>query len=545
MASLSSVGIPGLMMNSPLSLQNIAWRAENLFGDKEVVSRTETGCHRYTYADVMARARRLAGALSALGVQPGERVGTFAWNDHRHYEAYFAVPCMGAVLHTINVRLHPEQIAFIINHAEDTVLLVAPDLLATLEALKDKIAGVKAFVVLGDTVPETTLDNVHAYESLLAEAPARFEYPRLDENTASGLCYTSATTGDPKGVLYSHRSTWLHTMSIGLADTFAIRERMTVSPISPMFHAQSWGVPYAAAMFGAKLVLPGPHPTPTDLLELFSEEKVNAACGAVTVGIQMKDVLLASPKDRYDLSAFSVFLLGGQAPPRSIMEWWSENHDVHVPQAWGSTETNPIVSWDFLKSKFDDADADLHYEMRTKQGIPMPGIEVRSVDEDGNPVAWDGKTVGELQLRGPWVCSAYFNDDRRSAESFTDGWFRIGDVGTIDADGYVRLVDRTKDLIKSGGEWISSVDLENALMGHPEVSEAAVIGVPDDRWLERPLALVVPVSPESPPTSTDLERHLLIKVAKWWVPDRFVMVDEVPKTAVGKFDKKLMRSRFG
>lgn len=543
MESSSCAFTHGLMMDTPLQLRDIAWRAENLFGDKEIVTRTETGYHRYTYVDCMVRARRLASAMIQLGVGPGERVGTFAWNDYRHYEAYFAVPCMGSVLHTINIRLQVEQIASIVNHADDRVLLVAPDLLPTIEAVRDLIPGVKAFVVLGDFIPDTTLGSVYAYESLLEQAEDNYQFPSLDETAALGLCYTSATTGDPKGVLYSHRSTWLHSMAIGLADTYAIRENMTICPISPMFHALSWDVPYAAAMHGAKLVLPGPHPGPADLLELLSRERVTAACAAVTVGIQMRDTLLASRGD-YNLDAFKVFLLGGQAPPRAIMEWYQDELGVYVPQAWGSTETNPIVCWDFLKSKFDDADTDLHYEMRSKQGIPMPGIEVRAVDEDGNLVPWDGKTVGELQVRGPWVCSAYFNDVKRSMESFTDGWFRIGDMGTIDADGYVRLVDRTKDLIKSGGEWISSVDLENALMGHPAVSEAAVVAIPDEKWLERPLALVVPVTPDNPPSSDDLESHLRTKVAKWWIPDRFVMVDAIPKTAIGKFDKKLMREQF-
>ncbi|MEW6474275.1 MAG: long-chain fatty acid--CoA ligase [Actinomycetota bacterium] len=535
----------GLMMDRPLLLKTLLWRAERVFGDQEVVSRLEGGHrHRYTYGDYAARVRRLAGALEELGVGRGDRVGTLAWNTHRHFEAYFAVPCMGAVLHTINLRLFPDQIAHIINHADDRVLLVDPDLVPMVEDLRDQIPGVRAFVVLADEVPSTRLAPVHAYEDLLAAARPHDAFPDLDENTACGMCYTSATTGDPKGVVYSHRSTFLHTLVLGLHGNFGVREDMTLMPISPMFHVNSWGTPFAAAMQGTKLVFPGPRPDARVYAELIEAERVTHAVGAVTVGIQLRDYLQSSP-ERHDLSSLQVLWLGGQAPPRGLMEWFGERHGVYVPQGWGSTECSPLLTFTSLKRKVAErSDVELHYQVREKQGIPLPGVEIRVVDESGHDLPWDGHSAGELWVRAPWVACAYYRDPERSAESFTDGWFRIGDVGTIDPDGYVRLVDRTKDLIKSGGEWISSVDLENALMAHPGIAEATVIAVPHEKWLERPLACIVAADPEHPPAKEELREFLAGRFAKWWLPDDYVFLPEIPKTGVGKFDKKHLRRQW-
>jgi len=535
----------GLMMDRPLLLKTLLWRAERVFGDQEVVSRLEGGHrHRYTYGEYAARVRRLAMALEELGVERGDRVGTLAWNSHRHFEAYFAVPCMGAVLHTINLRLFPDQIAHIINHADDRVLLVDPDLVPLVEDLRDQIPGVRAFVVLADEVPPTRLAPVHAYEDLLAAARPDYAFPDLDENTACGMCYTSATTGDPKGVVYSHRSTFLHTLVLGLHGNFGVREDMTLMPISPMFHVNSWGTPFAAAMQGTKLVFPGPRPDARVYVELVEAERVTHAVGAVTVGIQLRDYLQSCP-GRHDLSSLQVLWLGGQAPPRGLMEWFGERHGVYVPQGWGSTECSPLLTFTSLKRKVAERpDVDLHYQVREKQGIPLPGVEIRVVDEAGHDLPWDGHSAGELWVRAPWVARAYYRDPQRSAESFTAGWFRIGDVGTIDPDGYVRLVDRTKDLIKSGGEWISSVDLENALMAHPGIAEATVIAARHDKWLERPVACVVAVDPEDPPAKEELRAFLARRFAKWWLPDDYVFLAEIPKTGVGKFDKKQLRRQL-
>jgi fatty-acyl-CoA synthase len=537
--------VQGLMMDRPLLLKTLLWRAERVFADQEVVSRLEGGGrHRYTYADYGARVRRLARALEALGVGRGDRVGTLAWNTHRHFEAYFAVPCMGAVLHTINLRLFPDQIAHIVNHADDRVLLIDPDLVPLVEDLREKIPGVAAFVVLADEVPACRLAPVHAYEELLAAASPSYDFPDFDEHTASGMCYTSATTGDPKGVVYSHRSTFLHTLVLGLHGNFGVREDMTLMPISPMFHVNSWGTPYAAAMQGTRLVFPGPRPDAAAYLELIESERVTHAVGAVTVGIQLRDHLQSSP-GRHDLSSLEVLWLGGQAPPRGLMEWFETNHGVYVPQGWGSTECSPLLTFTFLKRKFAASpDEELRYDLRAKQGVPLPGVEIRVVDGAGRDLPWDGQSAGELVVRGPWVASAYHDDPERSRESFTGGWFRIGDVGTVDPDGYVRLVDRTKDLIKSGGEWISSVDLENALMAHPGIAEATVVAVHHEKWLERPLACVVPVDRELPPAEEELRAFLAERFPKWWLPDEFVYLEEIPKTGVGKFDKKQLRRQF-
>lgn len=529
----------GLMMDRPLLLRQLLWRGENVFGDKEIVTRREGEYHRYTYREFGVRARQLAQALRGLGVGPGDRVGTLAWNTYRHYEAYFGVPCMGAVMHTVNLRLFPEQVAYVINHAQDKVLLVDVDQLPLVERLAADLRSVEAYVVLCDgEIPPTTLSPVYSYEELLAAEDGDLTWPEFDENTAAAMCYTSATTGDPKGVLYSHRSIVLHSLMLSVHGSIGVREDSTFLPISPMFHANSWGVPHAAAMQGTKLVLPGLHPEPRHYLEAIDREQVTHAVGAVTIGVMLRDLIDSEP-DRYDLSSLEVLWLGGQAPPRGLMEWW-QKRNVYVPQGWGMTEASPLATFTALKSKHRTLSEDEVYDVRVKQGLPLPLVEIEVVDESGNALPWNGEDTGEYVMRAPTIAAQY-HDDARSAQSFRDGWFLTGDVGVIDPDGYVQLRDRVKDLIKSGGEWISSVELENALMAHPKVIEAAVVSVPDDRWLERPLACVVV---REPVESGELATYLEERFARWWVPSEYVFLPEIPKTGVGKFDKKLLRVQF-
>ncbi|GAA2536048.1 MULTISPECIES: long-chain fatty acid--CoA ligase [Pseudonocardia] len=532
----------GLIMDRPLLMKQLLWRAERVFGDKRIISRTGAGEDlSYTYAEYAVRARKLAQALTALGVQPGDRVGTLAWNTHRHYEAYVGVPCMGAVLHTVNLRLFDEQIAYIINHGDDRVLLIDPDQIPLVERLAPDLPGVQAYVVLAGEVPETTLSPVHSYEELLAAQDGKLEFPDFPETTASAMCYTSGTTGDPKGVLYSHRSVVLHTLALCLHGSIGVREEAIFLAISPMFHANSWGIPFAAALQGATLVLPGPHPEPKHYLELIDRHEVTHAVGAVTIGVMMRD-LLERDDPHYDVSSLEVLWLGGQAPPRGLMKWFADTHGIVVPQGWGMTEASPLVTFTALKSKYEHVTEDEVYDVRGKQGLPLPLCEVRLVDEGDNDLPWDGKAVGEYHLRSPWMASAYYDDPRSPASYDAQGWFKTGDVGVIDPDGYVQLTDRSKDLIKSGGEWISSVELENSLMAHPAVAEASVVAVPHDKWLERPLACVVTRSPVTP---EELTAHLLEHFARWWIPEEFLFVDAIPKTGVGKFDKKVLRARFG
>ncbi|MBE3559809.1 MAG: long-chain fatty acid--CoA ligase [Ktedonobacteraceae bacterium] len=529
------------MMDCPLLLKTLLWRAEHVFSEKEIVTWTQQGIHRYTYHDYAGRVRRLANALTALGIRQGDRVGTLAWNTYRHFEAYFAIPCMGAVLHTINLRLFPEQIAWIINHASDRILLIDADQLPLIERIRSEIPHVEAVVVFADQLPPTGLDHVYAYEELLAQHAPHYEFPELDENAAAGMCYTSATTGDPKGVLYSQRSLVLHSLVLGMYNNLGVREEMILLPAVPMFHVNSWGLPYAAAMQGTRLVLPGVRPTSQTIAELIEREHVTHAVGAVTVGIQLREFLESSAR-QYDLRSLQILWLGGQAPPRGLMEWWEQHYGVYVPQAWGMTEASPLATFTHVKDRFHQQGREAVYDVRTSQGLPLPLVEIKVADPLGNALPWDGKSVGEFMLRSPWVASAYYNDPERTKQGFLDGWFRTGDVGTINADGYTRLVDRTKDLIKSGGEWISSVDLENALMAHPQVVEAAVIAVPDPKWLERPAAYIVPRSKNDPPSPADLTAFLAQKFPKWWLPDEYIVIDELPKTGVGKFDKKRLRA---
>jgi fatty-acyl-CoA synthase len=529
----------GLMMDYPLTLTHFLERAHTLFPKKEVITRTATGLHRYTYADLYPRACRLANALRTLGVRDGGRVATFAWNTHRHLELYLAVPSSGLVLHTLNIRLFPEQITFIVNHAEDAVICVDESLVAALEPLAPQLKCVRAYVVMGDgPLPQTSLRPLHRYEDLLAAAKPDFAFPHLDEHTAAGMCYTSGTTGNPKGVVYSHRALVLQSFVQATADAFGLSETDVVMPVVPMFHANAWGLPFTATMVGATQVYPGAQPTPADIAGLVQDLRVTVTGGVPTVLIGM---LAALEQQHYDLSSLRCVPCGGSAVPASLIERFDQL-GVRVIQAWGMTETAPLATISKPRSWMQGWDDTRRLAVRAKQGYPLPGVELRVVDDTGAELPHDGTSVGELQVRGPWIVDSYHNDPR-SAEAFHEGWFRTGDIASIDVDGYIQITDRAKDVIKSGGEWISSVELENAIMAHPQVLEAAVIGLPHDRWQERPLACVVP-KPGQQLTKVAIIEHLTPRVAKWWLPEDVVFVEALPKTSVGKIAKRDLRERF-
>ena len=529
----------GLMMDYPLTLTHFLERARRLFPHKPIVTRAATGLQRYTYADLYRRTCRLGNALRTLGVRRGERVASFAWNSHRHLELYLGVPASGAVLHTLNIRLFPEQIGFIVNHAEDAVICVDESLVATLEPLARAFRGVRAYVVMGDgPLPATSLQPAYRYEDLLAAAADEYEFPTLDEGVAASICYTSGTTGNPKGVVYSHRALVLQSLAQASADAFGLREADVVMPVVPMFHANAWGLPYTATMVGATQVYPGVQPTPQHIAELIQELRVTVTGGVPTVLIGLLAVL---DQQRYDLSSLRCVPCGGSAVPESLLARFDEI-GVQVVQAWGMTETAPLATLSQPRSTMRARSATEQRAVRAKQGTPVPFVELRVVDDDGREAPWDGKTMGELQVRGPWVVGEYYNDPR-SGQAFQDGWFKTGDIATIDADGYVQITDRAKDVIKSGGEWISSVELENAIMAHPQVLEAAVVGLPHERWQERPLACVV-VKPGAQLTKQDIIAHLTARVAKWWLPADVVFIAALPKTSVGKIAKRELREQF-
>jgi fatty-acyl-CoA synthase len=523
------------MMKEDLNLWDFLERAAELFGKKEVVSRLHTGeVHRTTYAEVHRRARRLMGGLRALGVGVGDRVATLAFNHFRHLEAYFAVPGMGAVLHTANPRLSPKEIAYILNHAEDKVLLFDPQLLPLVEALRPELKTVAHFVVMDEKAPEGYL----AYEAVLGEEA---EPVRLPEEAACGMAYTTGTTGLPKGVVYSHRALVLHSLAANLEDGTALSEKDTVLPVVPMFHVNAWCLPYAATLVGAKQVLPGPRLDPASLVELFDGEGVTFTAGVPTVWLALADHLESTG---HRLKTLKRLVVGGSAAPRSLVERF-ERMGIEVRQGYGLTETSPVVVTNFIKSYLEEG---LSFEekiaFKAKTGLPIPLVRLRVADEGGRPVPKDGKTMGEVQLKGPWVTQGYYRNEEASRAALTpDGFFRTGDIAAWDEEGYLEIKDRLKDLIKSGGEWISSVDLENALMGHPKVREAAVVAIPHPRWQERPLAVVVPRG--EPPSPEELNAHLLqAGFAKWQLPDAYVFVEEIPRTSAGKFLKRALREQY-
>ncbi len=528
-------------MRYALTLPAMLERAEQFFPQKEIVSRTPSGIFRYTYRDYGQRVRKLASALVAMGVRKGDRVATLAWNQHRHMEAYFAIPSIGAVLHTLNLRLPPAHLTHIINHAGDRVVLVDADLLPLLESAAPELKTVERVVVMsdGDAVPETKLPNVLSYEALVAAAEPMQRWPELDEWDPAGMCFSSATTGLPKGVTYTHRAFWLHSLAFCLADTVAVSERDAILVIVPMFHVNAWGIPFAATWMGAKLVLPGPRPDPKVFCDLIQRERVTLGAGVPTVWMGVLGLL---EKESYDLSSLNRILCGGSAPPRALIEAVEKKLGAQFLHAYGMTEATPLSHVSRLKSHMMDWPKDRRDAVKTKQGLLSPGLEMRVVGFDGTDVPQDGTTMGEVWLRGPWIADEYYCDSR-SAETFQDGWYKSGDVATVDPDGYLGIVDRVKDIIKSGGEWISSVDLENTIMAHPAVAEAAVVGVEHPKWQERPLACVV-VKPGKTVTMEDILVHLKDKFPSWWMPDDVILIEEVPKTSVGKFDKKVLRERY-
>jgi fatty-acyl-CoA synthase len=532
----------GLMQTTPLAITHLFDRAERYFGHKEIVTARPTGLEHRTYAEWAARTRRLGGVLDALGIFDDGRVGTFAWNTSRHLELYFAAPCTGRVLHTLNIRLFPEQLTYIVNHAEDEVIFADKSLLGLLAPLLATFETVRHLVVMDDGAGQIPDDvgeiELHDYEELLASAEP-VEFTIDDENRAASMCYTSGTTGNPKGVVYTHRSTFLHTMGALMADSVGISERDRVLPVVPMFHANAWGLAHAGVAAGADLVMPGADLSGKGLADLIVNERVTVAAGVPTIWMQV----LPELKDR-DTSSLRAIPCGGSAVPRALSEAYRAQTGLPILQAWGMTETSPVAAVCNLDGDELNLPDDEQAELRTTCGRALFGVECRVVEPGTtDPLAWDGESSGELQCRGNWIASSYYDDDR-AGESFTDdGWLRTGDVAVVDARGRVKLVDRTKDLIKSGGEWISSVEIENELMSHPKIVEAAVIGIPDEKWAERPLACVV-LAESAELSAQEVREYLAGKVAKWQLPDDVVFIDEVPKTSVGKFSKKTLRERF-
>jgi len=534
----------GLMMDTPLLISSIAEHAEKFHGDREIVSVTvDNPRHRCTFRDAVGRAKRLASVLDEAGLEHGDRIATLAWNDYRHLEIYYGVSGAGYVCHTINPRLFPEQLVFIINHAEDRWIFTDVMFVPLLEKLLPQIPNVERFVVLTDDahMPETLLPNALSYETLLGAGTDDYRWPQFDERTASALCYTSGTTGDPKGVLYDHRSTVLHAYAGVAPDVLNLSSMDCILPVVPLFHVNAWGIPYSALMTGAKLVMPGPKMGDGEALyELMESEKVTVALGVPTVWLAL---LAYCDQAGKKLNSLRRTCIGGAAPPRSMIERFRRDHDVDARQGWGMTEMSPLGTVNTLKAGLENLSEEESLDLATKAGRGLFGCELRIVDDEGQELPWDGVAYGALQVRGPWVCSDYFKLDGAAAAHTEDGWFNTGDVATIDSQGYVAITDRTKDVIKSGGEWISSIELENAAMGHPAVAEAAVIGVSHPKWTERPLLVVVRAE------GCDVDAKELLdyfdgKVASWWVPDAVAFVDELPHTATGKVKKIELRRQF-
>jgi acyl-CoA synthetase (AMP-forming)/AMP-acid ligase II len=527
--------LEGLMQDDyDLTLTHLLERMRGLSGDKEVVTLTDDGVRRATYAEVGERVDRLCRALESLGIGPGDRVATFMWNSQEHLEAYVGVPCMGAVLHTLNIRLFADQLTYIANHAQDQVVFVDDSLVPALEKVAPSFETVRHYVVVGDG-DSGSLPNVLRYEELLADQPAGYDYPDLDERTAAGLCYTSGTTGNPKGVLYSHRSNVLHSLGNCIADAVGVTWSDRLMPVVPMFHANAWGLPYACALAGADLVMPGRFLQAEPIARLIESERVTIAGAVPTIWL---DLLRYADEHHPDFSSLRTVMCGGAAVPESLMRAFEERHGVRIIQAWGMTETSPVGA---VARPPAGAEGEEQWRYRSATGRILPLVEARLMGDEGE-VQWDGEATGEVEVRGPWIASDYY-EDPSGAEKFHDGWLRTGDVASIDRQGFMRISDRAKDLIKSGGEWISSVELENELMAHPDVAEAAVIAKPDERWSERPLACVV-LREGCSCTADQLREHLSGRVAKWWLPDEFAFIEAVPKTSVGKFDKKVLRKQL-
>jgi len=531
----------GLMMTMPLAISSLLRHAALNHGDTEIVSRTcEGGIHRYNYREAHARSRKLANALARLDVRPGDRVATLAWNGYRHFELYYAVSGMGAVIHTVNPRLFPEQIAYIVNHAEDAYVFFDLTFAPLVEKLAPSCRGVKGWVAMTDRahMPKLAVPELLCYEELVGAQRDDFEWPAFDENTAAGLCYTSGTTGNPKGVLFSHRSSVLHAYAISLPDVSDYSARSVVLPIVPMFHVNAWGIPYAAPLAGAKLVFPGPGLDGASLHELFEKEKVTASSGVPTVWLGLINHMR---QNNLRFSTLKKTVIGGSACPPAMIKALQEEFGIEVRHGWGMTEMSPVGTVNTAKEKHLGLPAAQRFELALKQGRPIFGVEMKIVDGAGKELPRDGKAFGDLLVRGPWILREYYKGE--GGNPLRDGWFPTGDVGTIDPDGYLQITDRSKDVIKSGGEWISSIDLENVAMGHPAVAEAAVIGVRHPKWDERPLLIVVK-KPGSEVTREALLQFYEGKIAKWWLPDDVVFVDQLPHTATGKLSKMTLRQQF-
>ncbi len=534
----------GLMMDQPLLISSLLEFGARYHAGSEIVSRSVEGpIHRYTLAESHTRSKQLAKALARLGAVEGDRVATIAWNGYRHFELYFAISGMGAVCHTINPRLFHEQIIYVVNHAEDKFLFIDLTFVPLLEALAAHMPKVAGYVIMTDKehMPETKLENAYCYEKLLAAEDADYQWPVFDELTASSLCYTSGTTGNPKGVLYSHRSTVLHTFAACLAEGPGLSSQATYLSVVPMFHVNAWGIPYGCAMTGAKLVLPGPRYEGDMIFELLDDEKVTITAGVPTVWM----MLLGEMRKRgRKPEALEQLLVGGSAFPISMIQAYEEEFGINVHHAWGMTELSPIGTNGKLLKSQRDLPQDERWAIKSTQGRAIYGVEKKIVGDDGETLAEDGEAFGELLVRGPWTASAYFNDAEATAQSFTDdGWFRTGDVATLNTDGFMQIVDRKKDVIKSAGEWISSIDLENAAMAHPAIQEAAVIGMPHPKRDERPLLVVVAAERQSPELE-EVREFLADKVAKWWLPDDLMVLDELPHTATGKVSKLNLREQL-
>jgi fatty-acyl-CoA synthase len=526
--------VKGLMMDYQLTLPTILRRAETYFPGKEIVTRLpDKSFHRYTYADFGRRSRQLAVALQQLGLERGDRVATLCWNHHQHLEAYFGVPCGGFVLHTLNLRLHPDDLAFIAASAGDRAVIVDAALVPLLERFRDRTNIEHVFVV------------EESYDDLVSGAdPDSWRDPELDENEAAAMCYTSGTTGRPKGVVYSHRSTVLHILGVASCSPLGrgLTEQDAILPVVPMFHANAWGYPYVATMIGAKQVFPGPHLDAESLLDDFAQERVTWTAGVPTIWLGILHLLDEQP-DRWDLSHMKGMLVGGSAAPRALIAGFKQRHGLTVCHGWGMTETSPVASMASLPGELAEAGAETQFDYIATQGLPIPFVELRARDVDGKELPWDGEAMGELEVRGPWVAAAYYDSVDEDERWTEDGWFRTGDIVSLHPRGFIQIQDRSKDVIKSGGEWISSVALENALIAHPAVMEAAVIAVPDHKWQERPLAVVVLKEGQSA-TGDELREFLAPGFVKWWLPDRFEFVAEIPKTAVGKFRKTALRDQY-